>query len=81
MLCALGYRHQREWSAAKLANKDFRITTSEVKLCRAGFFQFEGNHAGIFDRSFTGRTADGDAAGKYQVTEVFNRVIPDEIQI
>src|SRR6185369_15645894 len=75
-----GYRHQREWSAAKLANKDFRIANSEINLCCARFFQYEGNQAGILGRSFTGGTADGEPSGEDQVAEFFNRVIANEIQ-
>jgi hypothetical protein len=77
----LGYRHQREWSAAKFTNENFRIASGEIKLRCARFFQLEGDHTGILDRSFAGGTADGEPAGKYEVAEVFNRVIPYEIQV
>src|SRR6185369_11991862 len=67
-------------SAAKFAHEDFRIAIYAIDLGGTGFFQFEGNQAGFIGRSFAGRAADREPAGKYLVAEVLDGVIPHEIQ-
>ena len=80
-LGSIWYRHQREGPAAKFTDIHFRIAGSKSEISRARFFQFEGDHPGILDWSFTGRAVDGEPPGKYQFAKLFERVIPYEVQI